>query len=238
MRGIDIKIKLVVIVLLTLVQWYAHGSGLLVTPDSTHYIHASLSFKENLSLIDSDGNHLLFWPPLYPVLLAITGLGKLTLVIVNLFVSILIAIVIFSLTSRVIKNKFFRFFCCINILLGIHLLLISTFVWSELIFLLLMLIFVDQLIKYSAHEKSIYPVIIIGFLMCLQRNAGLFIVAVAALYIFLKEDRWLQKFKKSIFFFMITCSGSLCWNIYAWFFVPRKHFNFEDKLFQPGSLNF
>ena len=73
--------------------------------------------------------------------------------------------------------------------------------------------------------------------MCLQRNAGMFISAGAAIWVFMQEENRTQGILKSLFLFLCINSGLLIWNVYIWFFLPHEHFNFSDELFQHAIQN-
>ena len=88
--------------------------------------------------------------------------------------------------------------------------MIGVFLWSELLFLLLLLLFARAL------EKNFIVAVILGFLLCLQRNAGLFFVIGAAL--------WYWDARKSIILFVIAASGVVAWNLYAGIYNEYGYF--------------
>ena len=191
-----------IIAIALILQWYSHSSGLLLTADSYHYISGSESFKHSRSLIDGDGHNFLFWPPLFPIILSLLGPCGEGLIWINIFLEVCIALVVLSIVNRIIQHSGIRLLYFISILLGVHILLISSFLWSELIFLFLAVIFVDQLQKSKKNRTSFYLAIVSGFLMCLQRNAGLFIALGATIWIFIEEENRRQAILKSSVFFL------------------------------------
>ena len=228
-----------VIVAALLLQWYAHsgGKGLLLTDDSYHYIAAGKSFANSFTFTDSENHNFLFWPPLFPVILSIIGPSGESLIWLNMILLIFIAAAIFHLIDRIHNNSVIKILCFIFVLLGVHLLLISSFLWSEFIFLFFVLFFVTSLLKSKQNKTYLYFACIIGFFMCLQRNAGLFIVTGAAIWLFVNEDNGKIKFAKPITFFLLVTSGLLIWNAYVWIVVPHEHFDFSGKLFQHALQN-
>lgn len=193
----------ILLIALTLsLQWYSHGNRLLLTPDSKHYITGSESFRKSFSFIDNNGHSYLFWPPLFPIIISIFRSPENELIWLNGILTICISVVTLSILTRLIKHEEIRFLSLVFILLGVHLLLISSFLWSELIFLVFTLVFVDQLQKSKEIKTSFYLAIVSGFLMCLRRNAGMFIAVGASIWIFINEIGWLQKIMKSTFFFL------------------------------------
>jgi hypothetical protein len=218
-----------------LLHWYSYGSGLHLTDDSRHYLAAVESLKESFSFIDKDGHAFLFWPPLFPLILTIVGVQGL--IWLNYVLAVSIAFVSYRIARRIIQHETIRIFYFIYVLLGVHILLISTFLWSELIFLFLMLLFIDQFQLSHESKVSFYVAIIVGFLMCLQRNAGIFIVTGVSFWIFLNEAQWKQKIVRATAFFLSVASGCIGWNIYVWAFVPHHHFTFSETPFQFAWAN-
>lgn len=174
-------------------QVYAHWGGLLQTGDSCHYIAAAKSFKQSFTL----GADYKYFPPLFPLVLSVFGSYWIW---IHVLLSIAVSLLIIEQTS-VIKNGVIRFVCQASIISGVHLLMIGVFLWSELLFLLLLLLFVRSL------EKNFVAAVILGFFLCLQRNAGIFFIAGAAL--------WYWDLRKSIILFVIGSSGVVAWNVYA-----------------------
>ncbi len=226
---------LIFITLISLgIQWYARSGGLMWTTDSRHYIAGSQSLRDTGTLIDDDGNPYLFWTPLFPLLLSLFKTPMEAIKWINILCTIFIALQVIKIGNRNIKDCRIRLFYCTFVLLGTHLLLIAVFLWSELIFLLLALSFYNQLLttKDNGKSKTYNLTLALGFLLCLQRNAGLFIVTGAFLWLISQESRPQKYLLKFFFYFMITISGQICWNIYTWIVKAHGHFNFEESFFQ------
>lgn len=155
-----------------------------------------------------------------------------------MILEILIALVVINIANRVILHQGTRLLYFTFILLGVHMLLISSFLWSELIFLFFTTVFIDQLQKSRENRTAFYFALGSGFLMCLQRNAGMFIATGAAIWVFMQEEDKTRSILKSFFLFFCVNSGLLIWNVYIWlFFVPHEYFNFSDKLFHHAIQN-
>ncbi|MDH5475378.1 MAG: hypothetical protein OEX22_06785 [Cyclobacteriaceae bacterium] len=226
-----------IIVVSLIFQWYSHSFGLLLTEDSYHYMAGSASFANSLSLIDNDGDFYLFWTPLFPVILSFFKFFGVQYYWVNLIVSVFSSLVIVNISKRTIQHFWIRILYLVFTLIGVHFLLISSFLWSELIFLLLVVTFVSELQRSQENRKSFYYAIVIGFFMCLQRNAGLFIAFGAVIWLFMNEENWPHKILKLLVFFFSVSSGLLIWNVYVWVLVPHEHFDFSKELFQHAVLN-
>ena len=220
-------------------HYYTYGNGLLLTDDSHHYLAAANSFGNHFSLIDNDGHYFLFWPPLFPVLLSFFNSIHPIFIWIHLILLITAAYFLYRLVSRCIQQPVFFILCYIHILLGVHLLLISTFLWSELLFLCLLLVFVDQLMISDKRKYALYFAMLTGFLMCLQRNAGFFIVLGASIWIFMYEKNAYTRWIKPIGFAVVICSGWFIWNIFVWYFMPHEHFVLSIDLFKniAGNIN-
>lgn len=120
---------------------------------------------------------------------------------------------------------------------------------------------VNICLAFSLKQRSanFYLMLVTGFLFCLQRNAGLFIVAGTSLWMLLNTDTsFLKRMPRAIIYFLVCTSGQWIWNIYnlhgfvtdtlmsgSWFFsaIPANLFivlAFAGKLFLPvsGSMAF
>lgn len=227
-----------VLIPVIIIHWYTYGQGLLLTDDSYHYLSASENFRKSFTLIDNNNHYLLFWPPLFPVFISIFSVPEQLFSWINLVLLIFISISIFRITTRVIQSTTIAFVCFFYIITGVHLLLISSFLWTELLFLFFTSIFLENLLKPQINKNAIYVAIIMGILMCLQRNAGIFIAVGATIWMLLKDENAISILIKPIHFFLYVISGSLIWNFYVWFYLPRDHFNFTEELFQHALYNF
>jgi hypothetical protein len=216
-------------------QWYARSSGLILTQDSQHYITASESFKQTLTFIDNNGHFYLFWPPLFPIILSATTVSSF--VWINCILTLCISLLALNIIKRTIENSIVQNILLAFIVLGVHLLLTSTFLWSELFFLLFTVIFIDQLQKSEHSRNSFFFAVAAGILMCLQRNVGAFIALGGAVWIFIGEGNRKEKFIQATYFFFSVTSVLFIWNAYVWFFVPHPHFNFSEKFFQNALSN-
>jgi len=189
--------EIILVLLAVILQWYGHQNRLLDTDDSCNYISASISFKNSFQFLSPDGTNYTFWPPLYPVFLSVFGP---VLSLVNLVLVAVIGFLVINYIKRFIEDPTLQLICAASIILGVHLLMIGVFIWSELLFLLLLMLFI------KAVEENFIAAIILGFFLCLQRNAGIFFVFAAAL--------WYWDLRKSILLFLISTSGCIAWNIY------------------------
>jgi hypothetical protein len=79
--------------------------------------------------------------------------------------------------------------------------------------------------------------IITGFLLCIQRNAGLFWIFGLTSWLFInqKDDSINRSHLKILVFFFVSTLGLWSWNIYNTFFIPAN-FVFYDRNFFDGFL--
>jgi hypothetical protein len=172
-----IKLVTVVITLLAMVlEWYARKCGFLLTSDSLQYLSAARSFQASGTFLSPDGSHYSYWPPLFPVVLSWVGDPLQALAIINVVCKVVIGWLVYRLGQSYLTSTATRLAFVVVVMWGLHLLLISVFVWSELVFvtLALALLYLSTKPETPARDGAL---VALGFLLCLQRNAGLFWIA-------------------------------------------------------------
>jgi len=199
-----------VIIISLLIQFFVTNCGLLLTHDSLQYLAASQSFYEQGIFTGSDGSPYVFWPPLLPIILSVFTDPQEAMVWINLILSALVGVMLSRLASQHLKDNGLRISFLIAWMWGVHQLLISVFLWSELFFLLLLLLFAELVIRSTSSRAALAGAFIVGFLLCLQRNAGLFIVPAAGLWFLLKEDA--PRSPRSAFIILLSAAGGAWWN--------------------------
>lgn len=109
--------------------------------------------------------------------------------------------------------------------------MISVFLWSELIFLTLVL--TNFYLAINQNKKYYFIALILtGFLLCLQRNAGLFYTSGLCLGL-LVNNPTLKNTGRLINYFLLSTSGLWAWNIYATY-LATTDFHFYDHAFFDG----
>lgn len=93
------------------------------------------------------------------------------------------------------------------------------------------------MLKSQNSKKHTYIAIAVGVLMCLQRNAGVFIALGASLWLYIQNKNIKNNSIKPLAFFLFVVSGSFIWNFYVWVLLPHDHFNFSEKFFQYAIYN-
>jgi hypothetical protein len=234
-----------------IIEWWVRDCGFIMTPDSDNYISASKSFKFNGLFLSPDGSYYTNWPPLFPIILSLFEEPAQAMVWIHVLCKITIAFVVFFLADRFLDTLLFKIIFVVAVFFSVHVLLISIFLWSEIIFMTLLLLHLYVSLNTARHSTYYYLLIGIGVLLCLQRNAGLFWVAATALWLVSANPIGLKNnVVKSIIYFMVCASALIFWHFYNVFFMvgstpfyARSFFaqtvnNVQMMLFNLGRLFF
>jgi hypothetical protein len=122
-------------------------------------------------------------------------------------------------------------------MLSVYITLISVFVWSELFFLALLLL--NTYFALNHHkQRFFYWLLVTGFLLCVQRNAGLFWISGVCLWmVFDQKSAFSKNMLKTILFFLVSTSGLWAWNIYNTFFLPADFSFYKHSFFHDWAYN-
>lgn len=162
---------------------YCTTGGLIWTSDSFQYWAASRSFQENLTFVSADGGSYVFWPPLFPIILSFFAReGSYYIAHIVLFNLSLLSVYLFiKRWSNSIKLALgtLLIFC-----LSLFPYLMASFFWTEILFTFFLYSGIYFYLLWKKNEKPIYYIgwIILLASMCLQRNAGIFIMTGLAFY--------------------------------------------------------
>jgi hypothetical protein len=227
----------IVLLLSIMLEWYGRYCGFILTNDSLQYLSAAKSFGESGKFLSPDGSYYSYWPPLFPVILSMWDDAFVGLIFSNLLSKICIAGVLFWLSIIFFEKIFYRSVFLIASMLSVYIALISVFVWTELLFLALLL--VNTYFALNQHKRSyFYWLMVTGFLLCIQRNAGLFWMSGVCLWIvFDKESPFLKNIIKASIVFLISTSGLWIWNVYNTFFLPADFSFYKHSFFQDWPYN-
>ena len=225
-------IYIVVMVVAIFLQWYTHGVELFLTDDSYHYLAARDSFVETGQFMDDNGRYFLFWPPLFPIVLSLLANPMAGASLLFMALTVGIGILLFLIVDTVFNSRLIALICFAYIMLDVHLLCNSSFLWSEIGFTFLLMGFIYCLMYYGKSLTWEVLISLSGFLMCMQRNAGAFIIAGAFIWMVYRDMTNKRPIIKSIWVSAMALSGLVLWNVYVWIFRSHTHFNFEDQWFQ------
>jgi hypothetical protein len=209
---------------------YGRACGFILTSDSLQYLSAARSFAEQGKFLSPDGSYYTYWQPLFPVILSVTAKPLVLLGWLNIFSKIIMGIVLMSIANSFIKEFIYKIIFLVVSLCSVYTLMLSVFVWSDLLFM--MLAYLNLYVALNLKRKNyFYYLLLTGFLLCIQRNAGLFWVGGVCLWLI--QDREILPFKNFLrtgIFFLVSTSGLWAWNFYNTFFIPAN-FNFYKHSF-------
>ncbi|MBK6266641.1 glycosyltransferase family 39 protein [Marivirga sp. S37H4] len=200
----------------TSILLYCSWGGLIWTSDSFQYWAASRSFQAEGIFLSHDGGSYIYWPPLFPMLLSLfSSENAYYFAHILLFNAALLCIYLFlkQISSSNKTALIVLFIFCISLFPY----LMSTFLWTEIFFTLLLY---GGLYTYAKWEKNhnnfSYLIWILVFsAMCLQRNAGIFIMAGISIYALTQFSRN-KNYKKLLLNaggVLIAVLPNLIWNL-------------------------
>lgn len=245
--------------LLTLFYMLACASGNKTTYDSLAYLAAAKSLSEGMGLLNQFGAPYVAWPPLYPLVLS-AGVGWIQtfVFLLHLLCGLGTLFLWDKIAMSRLRTAWLQFLYLLVLSISTPFLMLFVFVWSEAIFILLFTAYLYALQSFVQHRKrrAILLATLFAFLMLLQRNAGIFILAgsiggMALNYTFFDK----RELKYLLLHGLFAASGFTLWNLYVVFYqghediltevVPKFSFlrNVElvlselGKLYVPESLS-
>jgi hypothetical protein len=192
------------------------SEGINTTSDSEFFKILAESFYNNGTLVHPEFGEILYWPPLYPIILS-AGIRyfDMYVIVLHFICGIAIIYIWMILSKEFFRDKFL--FITFNILSAIStpFIMISVFVWSELIFLLLLSLYLLHIERYIS-SKTVFSLImasLFGALLLLQRNAGIFLVIGFMFGLVIFYSKWVSNnWKLFLTHFLFVVSGSVIWN--------------------------
>ncbi len=171
------------LVIATSIFTYATWGGLIWTSDSFHYWAASRSWQEGFTLQSADGGSYLFWPPLYPVLLSLFS-SENSYYIAHIIIFNASLLFIYFFLKKSSLSKKYALVALFSFSFSVFPYLVASFLWSETFFILLMYAGLYFYILWEENKNPVYIVLWVISLaaMCLQRNAGVFILVGLSIY--------------------------------------------------------
>lgn len=228
-----------IVVLSVSLQWYGHRCGLLLTPDSNNYVSASQSLKTDGSFRSPDGSLYTYWPPLFPATLSLFDSPEHAVPWMYLVVTVLIGILSVLILNRILENNLYKVLVLFLTLSSVHFMMISVFLWSEMNFLLLVLCVTYCALNVNKSRAHFIGLLIFAFLMCLQRNAGVFILAGVCCWILLDKTLSVRtRTAKAVIIFLAGTSGLIAWNVYLSYVIESGFFFYKHEFFVHAVENF
>jgi hypothetical protein len=219
-------------------EFYARACGFLVTSDSLQYLSAANSFSESGNFLSPDGSYYSYWPPLFPVLLSCFKHPESALVWINLVCKIVLVVVLLQIANSLIQDSILKIIFLAASLVGVHIIMISVFIWSELTFMTLIFLNAYCALHLKRYRSCFYWLMLTGFLACLQRNAGLFwITGVSVWLLFDTSLPWRIRILQNAGCVLVCTSGLWAWNIYNTFFIPADFSFYRHDFFSYAIPN-
>jgi hypothetical protein len=232
------------------IHYYCTFGGLIWTSDSFHYWAASRSFQSDKPFSAWDGGAYVYWPPLFPMILSFFNETTYHLIHASCLLASLFFIYLFF---KQLHQKHLVLISLAIFILSVYPYLISSFLWSETFFTFLLFSGLYYYERWSQSKNTKYNLVISSILlafMCLQRNAGVFIMVGLSIFCFtnfIKDRNWKVWGKLTLVNFMIV-SPNIFWNNYQKIFKPEdydlsEHYLFADiipnlKLFSLEIISF
>jgi hypothetical protein len=218
---------LVAAVLVQLVFFiYATAPGLAGTSDSRLYLHAAQTLRDTGQLLNPDGTPYRYWPPLYPVLLRYCG--SLSGIQILHGSCLLGSLLLWSWLGRQLLPVRRALVLPGLLALSTPWLLVSKFVWSESVFILLFAAYAAALYQWLRTNRWTWwlVVTVVGFLMPLERTLGLFLLAGIGVGLVLKEWRRLlsvRRWRWLVLHLVLSTVGGILWQWYALHAGPSRY---------------
>jgi hypothetical protein len=220
-----------------LLELWTRKCGFLLTPDSYEYLSASRTFKASGFFIGTAGNYYTQWPPLFPIVLSMFADPFAAMVWIQVVCKGIIALVIVFLANRFLKNTSIKIIFFAGVWLSVHMLMISVFLWSEIIFMTLFMVHLFVCLNLTTRPMYYYVMTAVSILFCLQRNAGLFLVFSTAVWMLTDNSLVMEKKRVKAISYTAICTVSLfCWYYYNIFFmIGSKPFYERDFFVHTGK---
>jgi hypothetical protein len=220
-----------------LLHQYATFCAIGITYDSPFYVAAAQSFATKGVFLDHLGNAYTNWTPLFPVLLSLyTPNVPIYAKFLHLFSCLTTVYFLLLISKALINSWLLRVLFSVTIVFSTPLLLVSSFLWSESIFIALLawlLYWLFLFITSSSHStswKNLSILILLSNLLYLQRNAGLFFILAIGFFFFLQEISKKSFPKKALIYTFLSLVSFVVWQIRNHFFVVNA-LDFRNNVF-------
>ena len=202
-----------------------------MTADSHHYLNVAEQIYQNGFISIWKNRQLVYWPPLYPFILStITGFEDSSHIrLLHFLVAASILFIWHFISIEVFPVWKKQLIYMVLLAISTHFLMISVFVWSELIFLLLFSLVILSVKKFvdTQNIKWLWISIAPAFLMLIERNAGIFILSPMYLSFFVFKIIQRRQFRTVAIYFIVSISGFLIWNVKNVFVESRLYLIYE-----------
>lgn len=199
------------------------AGALAVSPDSVSYVAAAVNLAAGNGFLGYEGFPYTSWPPLYPVLIAVgNAVGQVFTVTTPLetlrFVhsGLYMAVVFFSSLLVLIStnSRSLAVIAALAVTFSFPLLRAAVFVWSELLFVLLMVLFTLFLARllHKPRVRLLIIAAVLAGLAVLQRYMGVAVIAAGGVSIlFFAQTGLKQRLRLALVFGLVSSVPIAAW---------------------------
>ncbi|HEY5406633.1 MAG TPA: hypothetical protein VIJ92_06095, partial [Ginsengibacter sp.] len=229
----------------TIIFFYTRHGGIGLCPDGVVYTTTAQHVLSGCRLMDYRYYPMVEFPALYPLFLSaimfVTGLQPLVFgAMLNAF---LFAVVIYlsgCITERFLYNsKWYKAAVLSCIVLSPGLLEVYSMLWSETIFILLLLLFIITIQRYfkTYSKKDLIAAAIITSLACVTRYAGITIIATGCILLLADTKLPLRKKITDGLLFGLISSALLIINLTRNYIIGGSMTGMREKSLSPLTNN-
>jgi hypothetical protein len=171
--------------------------GLILSPDSLHYLYAATKFSQIGRLLSPDDSPLTLYAPLYPICISIVMnlriSAETSAVLISVTCYVFSSIFTYYLFSKISDNKLLSALGTLSIFLNPDIQTVFSYAWSEHLYLLLSLCLLYTLTAAMVSKREILPLEIavlggLAGLAMLDRYSGAALIA-ATIFVLLMDLR-------------------------------------------------
>ena len=226
--------------------YFTRHSGIGVSPDSVNYLSAANNIRDHFSFTDFNGKPLVDFPLGYPVFLATASFlsGQSPIQVVPLLNGIFFSAVIlltsmiingYQKTSPLYKTLFLALLACSPCLLEVY-----SIVWSETLFLFLIMLFIVSMRNYfrSHSTNSLLLVAIVVAMAFVTRYAGISLLVTGGFLILFDGELGTAKKVKHLLLFGMVGSTLVTINLVRNKYAAGHITGVREKAIRSLSDNF
>lgn len=198
-----------------------------LTADSHQYIKIARQIYQNGFINISENENIAYRPPLYPIILSflLDSEGYISIKFFHYLLGLSLFFIWDIISFDILKNKRQHLLFMVLLSISTNMVMISVFIWSELLFFALFSLVILIVKKYIG-AGNIYWIllsIIPAFLMLIQRNAGIFLISAFYFSIIALKSVPLKQLKIIGLSYLLSISGFLIWNVQRILMEDRTH---------------
>lgn len=221
----------------SIIFFYTRHGGIGLCPDGVVYTTAAANFVDTSKLIDFRHYALVEFPAFYPLFLSgmmvLTGLKPLVYgAILNAFIfALIIYLSGYIIEKFAYRSKWYKWAILSCILLSPSLLEVYSMLWSETIFILLLLLFFLTMHRYfqSYSIKVLIAASLIASLAAVTRYAGITIIGTGFIFLILDMKRPMRQKIQHVVLYCVVSPILLIINLTRNYFVGGTMTGYREK---------